>query len=57
MSGASGLTWAELAPFRTAVDGIPVISLAGLLKVKQGGRLEDQADAEAIRRALGTPSM
>lgn len=53
MNSASGFTWAELVPFRTRVDGIQVLSLEGLLKMKENGRLKDRADAEAIRRALG----
>jgi hypothetical protein len=54
MNSASGLTWQDLAPYRTRIDGIHVVSLAGLLRMKQHGRLKDQADAEAIRKALGT---
>jgi hypothetical protein len=53
MNSASGFTWAELVPYRKRVDGIQVLSLEGLLKMKEHGRLKDQADAEAIRRALG----
>jgi hypothetical protein len=53
MNSASGLTWAELAPYRTRVDGVPVVSLEGLLRMKERGRLKDQADAEMIRKALG----
>lgn len=34
------------------IDGINVVSLEGLLLMKRHGRLKDQADAEAIRRAL-----
>jgi hypothetical protein len=52
MNSASGFTWKELAPYRKRVDGIQVLSLEGLLKMKEHGRLKDQADAEAIRRAL-----
>jgi len=54
MNSASGFTWQDLAPYRTRVDGINVVSLAGLLRMKEHGRLKDQADAEAIRKALGT---
>lgn len=53
MNSASGFTWAQLLPYRKRVDGIQVLSLEGLLKMKEHGRLKDQADAEAIRRALG----
>jgi hypothetical protein len=52
MNSASGFSWQELLPYRTWVEGIRVISLAGLLRMKERGRLKDQADAEAIRRAL-----
>jgi hypothetical protein len=55
MNSASGLTWRDLAAYRTRVDGINVVSLEGLLKMKEKGRLKDQADAEAIRRALRGP--
>ncbi len=54
MNSASGLSWQDLAPYRTRIDGINVVSLAGLLRMKEHGRLKDQADAEAIRKALGT---
>lgn len=53
MNSASGLTWADLEPHRVVVDGVPVVSLEGLLRMKAHGRLKDQADAEAIRKALG----
>jgi hypothetical protein len=53
MNSASGFTWAQLLQFRKRIDGINVISLPGLLLMKQNGRLKDRADAEAIRRALG----
>jgi hypothetical protein len=56
MNSASGFTWADLARFRTRVDGIPVLSLEGLLLMKERGRLKDQADAEAIRLVLGRPA-
>jgi hypothetical protein len=52
MNSASGLTWKELVPYRKRVEGIQVLSLEGLLRMKERGRLKDQADAEAIRRAL-----
>ena len=56
MNSASGLSWSDLAPYRTRIDGIRVVSLDGLLRMKEHGRLKDQADAEAIRKALaGTP--
>lgn len=55
MNSASGFTWKELVPYRTRIDGINVLALPGLLKMKEHGRLKDQADAEAIRRALAHP--
>lgn len=55
MNSASGFTWAELAPYRTRIEGINVLSLEGLLRMKERGRLKDQADAEAIRKALHLP--
>jgi hypothetical protein len=55
MNSASGFTWQELLPYRTRVDGINVLSLEGLLRMKEHGRLKDQADAEAIRQALQPP--
>jgi hypothetical protein len=54
MNSASGFTWDDLAPYRTRVEGVTVISLEGLLRMKEHGRLKDQADAEAIRKALGS---
>ena len=54
MNSASGLSWQDLAPYRTRIEGINVVSLAGLLRMKEHGRLKDQADAEAIRQALGS---
>lgn len=54
MNSASGLTWQDLLPYRTRIDGINVVSLEGLLRMKEHGRLKDQADAEAIRHALGS---
>lgn len=53
MNSASGFTWQDMLPFRRRIEGINVVSLEGLLKLKANGRLKDQADAEAIRRALG----
>jgi len=53
MHSASGFTWQELLPYRKRIDGINVLSLEGLLRMKEHGRLKDQADAEAIRKALG----
>jgi hypothetical protein len=52
MNSASGFSWNELAPFRKRIEGINVVSLEGLLKMKEHGRLKDQADAEAIRNVL-----
>jgi hypothetical protein len=53
MNSASGFTWRDLVPYRTRIEGIHVLSLEGLLRMKEHGRLKDQADAEAIRLALG----
>lgn len=53
MNSASGFSWADMLPYRTRVEGINVVSLDGLLRLKENGRLKDRADAEAIRRALG----
>jgi hypothetical protein len=55
MNSASGFTWDALAPLRVRMDGIWVMWLEGLLRMKEHGRLKDQADAEAIRKALGPP--
>lgn len=52
MNSASGLTWAELLPHRIRIEGVQVIDLAGLLRMKERGRLKDQADAEQIRKIL-----
>jgi hypothetical protein len=52
MNRASGLTWQDLAQYRTRIEGINVVSLEGLLRMKENGRLKDKADAEAIRKAL-----
>lgn len=54
MNSASGLGWEELLPYRRRIEGINVLSLEGLLRMKEGGRLKDQADAEQIRKVLGT---
>jgi len=53
MNSASGFTWRDLAGYRTRIDGIDILSLEGLLRMKENGRLKDRADAEAIRKALG----
>jgi hypothetical protein len=53
MNSASGLSWSELLPYRRRIEGVYVTSLAGLLRMKENGRLKDQADAEAIRKVLG----
>lgn len=53
MNSASGLTWADLVPHRIRLDGVNVIDLRGLLRMKENGRLKDQADAEQIRKILG----
>ncbi len=52
MNSASGFTWRQLVPYRKRIEGINVVSLEGLLLMKEHGRLKDQADAEAIRRVL-----
>ena len=52
MNSASGFSWDDLLPYRRRIDAINVVSLEGLLRMKEKGRLKDQADAEAIRRAL-----
>lgn len=52
MNSASGLTWKDLQRYRTRVEGVMVVSLEGLLRMKEHGRLKDRADAEAIRTAL-----
>lgn len=53
MNSASGLSWDDLEPYRRRIDGVNVVSLEGLLRMKENGRLKDRADAEAIRKALG----
>ena len=53
MNSASGFSWQDMLPYRRRVEGINVLSLEGLLKMKEHGRLKDRADAEAIRKALG----
>jgi hypothetical protein len=53
MNSASGLTWDDLVPYRKRLDGVNVVSLEGLLRMKEHGRLKDQADAEEIRKVLG----
>lgn len=53
MNSASGLTWADLVPHRVRLDGVNVIDLRGLLRMKENGRLKDKADAEQIRKILG----
>lgn len=58
LNSASGFTWQELVPYRTRIEEINVLSLEGLLRMKEHGRLKDQADAEAIRvvlRSKGEP--
>ena len=53
MNSASGFSWQDLVGYRRRIEGISVLSLEGLLKMKEHGRLKDRADAEAIRKALG----
>ena len=56
LPSAAGHTWEELKPHVTKVEidgvGVRVLDLEGLLKTKEVPRPKDQADAEAIRRAL-----
>jgi len=56
LPSAAGCTWNELKGniMRVDIDGIgvKVLDLEGLLKTKLVPRPKDQADAEAIRRAL-----
>jgi hypothetical protein len=53
MNSASGFSWKDMTAYLIRVDGINVLSLDGLLRMKEHGRLKDRADAEAIRKALG----
>jgi len=56
LPGAAGHAWEELKPHITRIEidgvGVKVLDLEGLLKTKQVPRPKDQADAEAIKRAL-----
>jgi len=56
LPAAAGYTWEQLKTHivEVAIDGvsIKVLSLEGLLKTKEVPRPKDQADADAIRRAL-----
>lgn len=56
LPSASGASWEELQPFiqEMDVDGqrLRVLSLEGLLRTKTGSRPKDQADAQAIARAI-----
>lgn len=56
LPSAAGCTWDDLKSHITQVTiddvRVNVLDLEGLLKTKQGLRPKDQADAEAIRRAL-----
>ncbi|MEO8797871.1 MAG: hypothetical protein ABI551_08305 [Polyangiaceae bacterium] len=52
MNLASGLTWKDLVPYRVRIEGVNVIDLRGLLRMKENGRLKDKADAEQIRKIL-----
>lgn len=54
MNSASGFSWQDMVGYRTRIEGMNVLSLAGLLRMKENGRLKDRADAEAIRKALAT---
>lgn len=53
MNSASGFSWEDLVGYRERSEGVWVISLRGLLLMKENGRLKDRADAEQIRKALG----
>ena len=55
LNSASGFTWQQLLPYRTRIEGINVLSLEGHQRMKEHGRLKDQADAEAIRKVLSRP--
>ena len=55
MNSASGFSWKDMLPYRRRLEGVNVVSLEGLLRLKEHGRLKDRADAEAIRAALGQP--
>ncbi len=55
MNSASGFTWNDLRPHRVRIDGVNVIDLRGLLRMKENGRLKDRADAEQIRKILADP--
>jgi hypothetical protein len=56
LPSAAGLAWDELAAHVVPVQiddvTVKVLDLEGLLKTKQGVRLKDRMDAEAIRRAM-----
>jgi hypothetical protein len=56
LPAAAGYTWEQLAPHvvEVMIDDVAVrvLGLEGLLKTKQVPRPKDQADADAIRRAL-----
>ena len=56
MNSASGFTWEDLKAYRTRIEGINVMSLEGLARMKEHGRLKDRADVEAIRSALRAPT-
>ncbi len=57
MNSASGFSWQDLLPYRTRIEGVNVISLEGLLRMKENGRLKDRADAEEIRKILAHRSL
>jgi hypothetical protein len=56
LPSAAGYAWDDLKHHITQIDiddvAVKVLDLEGLLKTKQVPRPKDQADAEAIRRAL-----
>jgi hypothetical protein len=57
LPAACGHPWSELSRYvvEKVVDGVTlkVLNLEGLLLTKEGLRLQDQADAALIKRALG----
>ncbi len=56
MNSASGFSWQDMRVYRIRIDGIHVVSLEGLARMKEHGRLKDRADVEAIRKALDPAS-
>jgi hypothetical protein len=54
MNSASGFGWEQLKGYVVRIEGVQVVSLRGLLLMKQNGRPKDLADAAAIRLALAS---